>query len=266
MKKEKVKEIAKKYLIGFILGVVSAYTISVIAATYFPSNQTTYDNTNTELKSENVQDAIDELYGVCFPPKAGDQIIKDAGLEKDPYECRYFFTGANPNNYITFNGEKAGWRIISVECDGTIKIIRTGNIGNMAWDTSDNNNWARPASLNTYLNSTYYNELNITAQNQIIAKNFSIGGVEYDDENLSNSINNENTKKWNGKIGLVTITEYLRSNSDIKLCGTPSLIHDNYINCQLKTWMYYLNSHWWTINNQADYNFPVHRMQKKPLP
>ena len=64
MKKEKVKEIGKKYLIGFILGVVSAYTISVIAATYFPSNQTTYDNTNTELKSENLQNAIDELYGV----------------------------------------------------------------------------------------------------------------------------------------------------------------------------------------------------------
>ena len=135
--------------------------------------------------------------------------------------------------------------------------MRTASIGDMAWDTSDNNNWARPASLNTYLNNTYYNELNITAQNQIIAKNFSIGGVEYDDESLSNSINNENSKKYHGKIGLVTITEYLRSNSDIKLCGTPSLIHDNYINCQLKTWMYYLNSHWWTINNQADYNFPA---------
>ena len=52
--KEKTKEFLKKYLIGFVLGIVSACTISVIAATYFPSNQTTYDNTNTELKSENV--------------------------------------------------------------------------------------------------------------------------------------------------------------------------------------------------------------------
>ena len=252
-----MKEKIKKNLVGFIIGVITTFSISVIAATYFPSNDVTYDNKESGLSSTNVQGAIDELYGVCTAKPSGEQIIEDAGLEKDPYECRYFFTGANPNNYITFNNEPSGWRIISVECDGTIKIMRTPSIGDMAWDTSDNNNWARPASLNTYLNNTYYNELNITAQNQIIAKNFSIGGVEYDDESLSNSINNENSKKYHGKIGLVTITEYLRSNSDIKLCGTPSLIHDNYINCQLKTWMYYLNNHWWTINNQADYNFPA---------
>lgn len=98
------------------------------AETYFPSKDTTYDNTTSGLKSENVQDTIDELYGVCFP-SAGDQIIEDGSLEKDPYECRYFFTGANPNNYITFNGETAGWRIISVECDGTIKIMKTPRNG-----------------------------------------------------------------------------------------------------------------------------------------
>ena len=72
--KNKLNNFFKCYLPGFILGIISACTISVIAATYFPSNQTTYDNTKTELKSENVQDAIDELYGVCFP-SAGDQII-----------------------------------------------------------------------------------------------------------------------------------------------------------------------------------------------
>ena len=247
MKKEKVKEIAKKYLIGFILGVVSAYTISVIAATYFPSNQTTYDNTNTELKSENVQDAIDELYGVCFPPKAGDQIIKDAGLEKDPYECRHFFTGANPNNYITFNGEKAGWRIISVECDGTIKIIRTGNIGNMAWGTSYVNNWARPAKLNVYLNGTYYNELNTTAQSQIVAKDWGIGAVTEDNNNLSYQVSAENATKWNGKIALANVSEYIRSNSDKSSCGTFKLNNDNSNSCQNTTWMY-INDDWWMLS------------------
>ena len=59
--KEKTKEFLKKYLIGFILGLISASIITVYAETFFPSNQTTYDNTNTELQSENVQDAIDEL-------------------------------------------------------------------------------------------------------------------------------------------------------------------------------------------------------------
>ena len=133
--KEKTKEFLKKNLIGFILGVVSACTISVIAATYFPSNDVTYDNKESGLTSTNVQGAIDELYGVCTAePSAADQIIEDAGLEKDPYECRYFFTGKSINNFITFNNEK--WRIISIECDGTIKIIRNAGIGNREWDTS----------------------------------------------------------------------------------------------------------------------------------
>ena len=135
--KEKTKEFLKKNLIGFILGVVSAGAIAVYAETYFPSNDVTYDNKESGLTSTNVQEAIDELYGVCTAePPAGEQIIENASLEKDPYECRYFFTGANPNNYITFNGEKAGWRIISVECDGTIKIMKTANINtsnNLAW-------------------------------------------------------------------------------------------------------------------------------------
>ena len=57
--KEKVREIFKSYIPGFILGIISVSIITVYAETFFPSNQTTYDNTNTELKSENVQDAID---------------------------------------------------------------------------------------------------------------------------------------------------------------------------------------------------------------
>ena len=36
--------------------------------------------------------------------------------------------GANPNNYVTFNNETAGWRIISINSDGTIKIMRDEDI------------------------------------------------------------------------------------------------------------------------------------------
>ena len=247
--KEKTKEFLKKYLIGFVLGIVSACTISVIAATYFPSNDVTYDNSESGLTSTNVQGAIDELYTECTKePTAGESIIEDAGLEKDPYECRYFFTGANPNNYITFNNEKAGWRIISVECDGTIKIMRINSIGNQLWDTSESNNWARPASLNTYLNGTYYNGLSATAQSQIVAKDWSIGAVTYDNNNLATQINNENGTKWNGKVALVTVSEYLRSNSNKTSCGSFSLINDNYSSCKNTNWMYYSSNYWWTLS------------------
>ena len=253
--KEKTKEFLKKYLIGFIFGFVSVGIVAVYAETYFLSNDVTYDNSLSGLSSTNVQEAIDELYGVCFPPKAGNQIIEDAGLEKDPYECRYFFTGSNPNNYVTFNDEKAGWRIISVECDGTIKIMKDTSIGSELWDSSGSTDWSRPATLNTYLNEDYYNdELTATAQSQIVAKDFSIGTVIFGNNNLATQINDENSKKWNGKIALITVSEYIRSNSNKSRCGSFSLNNDDY-RCKNTTWMNTTSVSWWTLSPSSNNSY-----------
>ena len=244
---KKIKEFSKKYLIGFFIGLILFTIVGVSAATYFPSNQTTYNNGTTGMSATNVQTAIDELYNTCFPPTLGDQILENTELEKDPYECRYFFTGANPNNYIRFNNET--WRIISVECDGTIKIMREASIGDRVWDSSGsygNNNWARPASLNTYLNGTYLNQLTSTAQSQIVTHDWSIGIVT-PTSNLADQINNENSSKWNGKVALPTISEYIRSNSNKSSCGSLSLNSDNYRSCRNTTWMYIIDV-WWTLS------------------
>ena len=254
--KEKTKEFLKKYLIGFILGIISACTVSVIAATYFPSNDVTYDNTESGLSSTDVQGAIDELYGVCTTPATpGDAILDNVdivtsgdGLYEDEYEeGKYTYKGANPNNYVTFNNESAGWRIISIEPDGTIKIMRINSIGNYQWDSSSSNNWARPASLNTYLNGTYYNGLNATAKNQIVAKDFNIGGITYDNNDLAEQIKDENGTKWNGKVALVTVSEYIRSNSNKSRCGSFSLNNNNYSSCVSTGWMDN-NDFWWTLS------------------
>ena len=261
---KKIKDFFKCYLPGFLLGIISACTISVIAATYFPSNDVTYDNTESGLSSTNVQGAIDELYGVCFPPKAGDTILDNTdivtsgdGLYEDEYEDgRYFYKGGNPNNYVTFNNEQAGWRIVSIEPDGTIKIMRINSIGDQYWDTSGSNNWVRPASLNTYLNGTYYNGLNSTAQSQIVAKDWGIGAVTYDTNNLATQITNENATKWNGKVALATVSEYIRSNSNKSRCGSFSLNNDNYSSCVNTGWMDTIAvSYWWMLSPYAGYSY-----------
>ena len=257
--KEKTKEFMKKYLIGFVLGVVSASMVIVYAETYFPSNDVTYDNSVSGLSSTDVQGAIDELYGVCTTPAtAGDSILDNTdvvtsgdGLYEDEYEDgRYFYKGGNPNNYVTFNNEQAGWRIISIEPDGTIKIMKDASIGDMAWDSSNSNNWARPASLNTYLNDDYYNSLNSTAQSQIVDKDFSIGAVTRENNDLADQINDENGTKWNGKVALVTLSEYIRSNSNKSSCGSFSLNNDNKSSCKNTNWMY-INDSWWTLSPDA---------------
>ena len=242
----KIKKVINTKLFYFILGALIFGTIGVSAATYFPSNDVTYDNTASGLSSTDVQGAIDELYGVCTAePPAGEQIIQKASLVKDLYECRYFFKGTNPNNYITFNGEPSSWRIMSVECDGTIKIIRNESIEKKAWDTSGSNNWARPSTLNTYLNSNYYYTLSSISQNQIVEKEFSIGSVQDHNNDLKQQINDENSKKWKGKIALPTASEYIRTNSNQSSCGTYNL-NDNNNTCKNTTWMN-TNYNWWTL-------------------
>ena len=255
---KKIKEFSKKYLIGFFIGLILFTVVGVKAATYFPSNQTTYNNGTTGMKATNVQTAIDELYNTCFPPKAGDSILDNTdivtsgdGLYKDEYEDgRYFYKGGNPNNYVTFNNEQAGWRIVSIEPDKTIKIMRDASIGTQFWDTNRGNNWARPASLNTYLNGNYCNSLTSTAQSQIVSKDWSIGAVTYENNDLADQINDENSSKWNGKVALVTISEYIRSNSNKSSCGSFNLNNDNYNSCKNTTWMF--NGHsWWTLSPRS---------------
>ena len=247
----KPKNFIKNYLTGFFIGLILFTIVGVSATAVFPSNQTTYNNGTTGMSATNVQTAIDELYNTCFPPTLGDQILENIDLEKDPYECRYFFTGANPNNYITFNGENAGWQIISVECDGTIKIMRNESIGNKSWDifASNSNNWSTPVNLNIYLNGIYLTStLNNTAQKQIISKDWSIGTVVYKNNNLENQINNENGTKWNGKVALPTVSEYLRTNSDKNNCKNFELNENNHSSCKNTTWMFNSSMNWWTLS------------------
>ena len=258
---KKIKEFIKKYMIGLTLSFLICISV-VSAVTYFDSNLVTYENKNSGLKSTDVQGAIDELYNVCLPKTGGEAILDKVdivssgdGLYKDEYEDRYFYRGTNPNNYIIFNNEI--WRIVSVESDGTIKIMKNEVLPNRQWDIgggkNGSNNWARPADLNTYLNGSYLTgTLNSTAQSQIVAKDFSIGAVTYNDTSLLNTINDENSKKWNGKVALITASEYIRSNSNKSDCGNMGQFEMwNSTTCKNTTWMYTNNNQWWTLSPES---------------
>ena len=213
------------------------------------------------------------------------------GLYKDAYEeGRFVYKGANPNNYIIFNNET--WRIISVENDGSIKILRNEVYGVRAFDSeilrdgSSNgaggtycangaygcNAWAvndnfvngsysgtvlKDAELNTYLNGEYYNGIN-SDKDKIVNHNFSVGAVTEDNNDLAAQITNENSYKWNGKIGLITVSEYIRANNNQGTCGTLSLISSNYNICKSTEWMHYGDT-WWTLSPSASDSEYVYR-------
>ena len=268
--KEKIKKIVLGYLPGFITGIVVCGGVSVIAVTFFPSNQVTYENGTSGMQASDVQGAIDELYLTCTAEKVDvggkDVIVVNSGdgLYADEYEeGKYTYKGANPNNYVTFNNETAGWRIISINSDGTIKIMRDADINTsntLAWDTSNSNNWNRPATLNTYLNGDYYNSLSSTAQSQIVEATYYAGEVTYNND-MQDQISDEKVTTSKVKVALPTVSEYIRANSNKEQCGTFSLNENNYSTCKNSDWM--LDSsinNWWTLSPRFDYSSSLFRV------
>lgn len=94
---------------------------------------------------QNLSSNVDKKYNVKFLNSIDDNVLAD--VEIDSYD-NIRFTGANPNNYVTFNNEM--WRIIGVfsnvitidesgneQRESLIKIVRDKSLGNYSWDTSD---------------------------------------------------------------------------------------------------------------------------------
>jgi len=248
-------------------GLTEGETLTANGGTATLKLKITYDS-NVTSQPENTKGTISVTLdyvqadgnGTVTPSEstAAEKLIETAvttgdGLYADEYEeGRYVYKGANPNNYITFNNET--WRILSVENDGSLKIMKKDSIGNMAFDSSNSNNWARPAPLNTYLNNDYYNSLNSDAQNLIQAHTWGVGPVTYNNTDLAGQIASENGTTWSGNIGLMSASEALRANTNIEQCGNLSLNNTNYSTCKTTNYIVPTTEYLWTISPNADYS------------
>ena len=227
-----------------------------------------------------------------FTPRdlAKNVVTTGDGLYADTTEDgRYIYRGANPNNYIKLGSDM--YRIISVESDNTLKVIKNGSIGKKVFDpgyetvidgvTSANSNlgtrysststdycyvdnpteyygcnsWGSKATtldsngnnvtqlprevggtlynlpekeayLNTYLNNDWYSSLSSNVQNIVVSHMFNVGGVKDDETNLSNTISQEATYKWRGKVGLMNPSDYVKASTN-SACDSVSSYFGN---------------------------------------
>ena len=242
------------------------------------------DGTNTASSSYNVTVIVDITDNVVT---SGD------GLYEDEYEeGRYVYRGADPNNYIEFNNEL--WRIISKEADGTYKILRNETVTSMAFDSAGArttgycsqgyaptygcNAWSSTANMVgspaeftngkytgtvdadsemlTYLNGEYLESITENRE-KIENHDYGIGSVTYNNNDLQGQIASENNYKWNGSIGLISVSDYLKANSDMETCGTASTNNSAYTTCRNTNWMYISGTYWWTLSPDADYSSTV---------
>ena len=96
--------------------------------------------------------------------------------------------------------------------------------------------------LNTYLNEEYLSTLSDASE--VVSHNFSIGTVTYNNNDLAVQIASENGATWNGNVGLINVSEYLRANTNIEQCGSNILNNDNKNICKITNWLFKEKSYW----------------------
>ena len=223
----------------------------------------------------NAKGNIKEITSEFIKNKYCNQTSGD-GLYKDIYEeSRCIYKGTNPNNYITLNNEL--WRIISIENDNTLKLIKQDSIGAIEFDkigyrnattstycsnaaTAGCNIWAiddncydlgtvtQNSSINDYLNTTYYNSLNDLDKKHLINSTFKVGRIFLGNDSYNLQYYNDFAKEklWTGKIALLTVNEYVTASLDTN-CKTPYNLSLDNNTCKNQNYLYQ-NYNWWTLN------------------
>ena len=126
------------------------------------------------------------------------------GLVLDQETKRYFYQGENVNNFITFNNEL--WRILSVEKDGTLKIMAEVN------ERIETNSYYNQPSYESFLNE-FYSSIN-NDKDYIINGNFIVDEYNYVGNNILDG--DSELSVWNSYTGLGRPGgEYLYSNLNL---------------------------------------------------
>ena len=247
----KRKIIIKILFIALIILLTSSTTVYAVLS--IESSSVSYDNTTTGLPNT-VQGAIDRLYSrqeveiedwksryyaLLNDPNQiplrdylrvilqenGTTVLQDDGT----VDKNMRFIGANPNNWVIFNGEN--WRIIGVFNSNShgmdedlVKIERAEHLDTlMAWNSNTQNNWTT-SSLKNYLNGEYYNGLtNNNSQSMIKEVIWKLGGIEGDKSywiasrfytrERGTTVYPGNATTWKGKIALSYASDYLYATS-----------------------------------------------------
>ena len=222
-------------------GKTHTYTLTI---TFLNKDENQNDNMNVSFTTKI---GINESVEYVEPAVPVSQSIAElaatdtTNFTSDDPDSNIRYIGANPNNYVYFNCSDYSnqsdstcekWRIIGVfknmtKEDGSkedlVKIIRDDSLGNIAWNSSNVNDWST-ASLQTTLNGTYYNGTyatgafkNDSTRNAIESVVWNLGGSStYKDVTASMFYERERgiivysgrPTTWTGKIALMYPSDY----------------------------------------------------------
>ena len=179
-----------------------------VASVNVLANATTVEPTATETIASLVSGANTSSTDVyTVPNKTSDSCTYTLAYDgTSDNNLRY--VGSNPCNYVTFNGEKAGWRIIGIlnTPEGQrMKLIRTDSIGSYSWDnkasgtgssTSEygSSDWTDSNLKEVLNNGAYYNRTSGTCPS---GKNGATTSCDFTSNGLTEAAKNQiDTITW----------------------------------------------------------------------
>ncbi len=109
------------------------------------------------------------------------------------------------------------------------------------------------ATLNTYLNGTYYNTLSDKTKKAIDNNHMWNVGVlaENSSQTLETDIAQEKAYKWRGKVGLINPTDYVKASTDTS-CKSVYTSRPSPYPCKNNNYMYKSSYKWWTMSPHSD--------------
>ena len=196
------------------------------------------------------------LYAIWKETKvlATDKISNANGIINEGGGVRY--TGADPNNYVSFNGEL--WRIIGA-FDGKVKIIRNESIGERHWFYVMEPNVWKNSGLYKELNTKYYNGINATYRNMIENATWRTGGWHMTDVTAAQMYGYEgsthglgsSTTTETGYIGLMSASDYGYASSGC-YGGSQTLGDYHESACTSTNWLFLNNNRdMWTMTTNS---------------
>lgn len=138
--------------------------------------------------------------------------VNTGGLIKDPYvDKRYIYAGTSADNYLEYSGKI--WRIISVEPDGTLRLLDSSANFSLLWDEGSQDMWGS-STLYTYLNNDYLSGITDVSKVQsgmwipvMVYPSASVGSLSI---NEYTSLEESETQLY-AQVGIPSIADYMKA-------------------------------------------------------
>ena len=276
-------------------GKTHTYNLTI---TFLDKDENQDDNQNVSFSTKV---SINETKKYVEPTKFEmlGKTIETTEVATDDPDNNIRYIGANPNNYEYFNCSDYSnqsdstcekWRIIGVfknmtKEDGSqedlVKIIRDDSLGNIAWASSNVNDWSK-ASLQTTLNGDYYNGTyatgafkNDSTRNAIESVVWNLGGTD-NYQSSSNglashfygyergtTVYTDRPTTWTGKIALMYPSDYGYATAGGTTTNRESCLAKELYNwdgsdvsdCKNNDYLYKSSYYQWTLVPCSSYSY-----------